>query len=70
LKMSNYAKGPWCDTVDGLYWRFIKLHRPVFERNPRMKMMTAWLDKMKPEGFAALEAAAEGFIRRNTLTLR
>jgi deoxyribodipyrimidine photolyase-related protein len=66
LKMSNYAKGPWCDTVDGLYWRFVKLHRQVFERNPRMKMMTAWLDKMTLERFSAIEAAAEKFIRRNT----
>ncbi|MEL7450881.1 MAG: cryptochrome/photolyase family protein, partial [Pseudomonadota bacterium] len=22
LKMSDYKKGDWCDTVDGLYWRF------------------------------------------------
>src|SRR6056297_171446 len=67
LKMSNYAKGPWCETVDGLYWRFVKLHRPVFEKNPRMKMMTTWLDKMASERFSALEAAAEEFIRCNTL---
>jgi len=66
LKMSNYAKGPWCDTVDGLYWRFVKLHRQVFEKNPRIKMMTSWLDKMAPERFTALEAAAEDFIHRNT----
>ncbi len=66
LKMSNYAKGPWCDTVDGLFWRFVKLHRPVFERNPRMKMMTVWIDKMDPQRFTKLEAAAEEFILRNT----
>jgi deoxyribodipyrimidine photolyase-related protein len=66
LKMSNYAQGLWCDTVDGLYWRFVKLHRPVFERNPRMKMMTAWLDKMDPQRLSALVAAAEEFIRHNT----
>ena len=27
LKMSDYKKGPWCDVMDGLYWRFIDNNR-------------------------------------------
>ena len=23
LKMSNYAKGDWTETMDGLYWNFL-----------------------------------------------
>ncbi|MEM7647137.1 MAG: cryptochrome/photolyase family protein, partial [Pseudomonadota bacterium] len=30
LKMSDYKKGPWCDTLDGLYWRFIAKNRDFF----------------------------------------
>ena len=26
-KMSHYKKEPWCDIWDGLYWRWIWLHR-------------------------------------------
>ncbi|MFW6361526.1 MAG: cryptochrome/photolyase family protein [Spirochaetota bacterium] len=67
LKMSNYSKGEWCDVVDGLYWRFVSLHRPVFETNPRMKLMTSWLDKMDPARYRHLKAFAEDFIKRNTI---
>jgi deoxyribodipyrimidine photolyase-related protein len=46
LKMSDYKKGPWCDVWDALYWRFIHKHRPFFESNARMKVMTGQLDRM------------------------
>ncbi|MGC9311861.1 MAG: FAD-binding domain-containing protein, partial [Sediminispirochaetaceae bacterium] len=67
LKMSTYRRGPWCDVIDGLYWRFVSLHREVFERNPRMKMMTSWLDKMDAERFNFIVKQAEDFISQNTL---
>ena len=46
LKMSNYKKGLWCDTVDGLYWNFISKNRNTFENNSRMGMMLSTLDRM------------------------
>lgn len=46
LKMSHYSKGPWCETWDALYWRFIHLHRDFFLRNPRMSMMVRQTEKM------------------------
>lgn len=46
LRMSGFKKGPWCETWDGLYWRFMAKHRSFFERNPRMSVMTKQLDKM------------------------
>ncbi len=67
MKMSNYSKGKWCDTVDGLFWRFVKMHRSVFEKNPRMKMMTSWLDKMDAERFRMLQNAADSFIEHTTV---
>ncbi len=46
LKMSSFKRGPWCEVWDGLYWRFMAKHRPFFEVNPRMSVMTKQLDKM------------------------
>ncbi|HEX4888080.1 MAG TPA: cryptochrome/photolyase family protein [Luteibaculaceae bacterium] len=49
LKMSDYAKGPWCEIWDGLYWRFIDRHRQTFTQNARSGMMVVLLDKMPAE---------------------
>jgi deoxyribodipyrimidine photolyase-related protein len=38
-KMSDYPKGDWCDTWDGLYWRFIDKHIDYFQNNNRTAMM-------------------------------
>jgi len=49
LKMSNYSKGEWTDTVDGLYWQFIEHNRNLFKNNQRMRMMVSMLDKMNTD---------------------
>lgn len=46
MKMSNYPKGSWQQTWDGLFWRFLHTHRDVFLRNPRLHMLVASFDKM------------------------
>jgi deoxyribodipyrimidine photolyase-related protein len=46
LKMSNYKRGPWCETWDALYWRFIWKHQDFFSKNPRLSVMTLALKKM------------------------
>lgn len=66
LKMSDYRKGEWCDTVDGLYWRFIDKHRTFFSNNHRLSMMTRMLDKLKPERRRRIFDAAERFIEKHT----
>lgn len=63
-KMSHYPKGDWCDTVDGLYWRFIEKHQETFARNPRMSMMVATLRKMNPDRRATIFGAAESFLAK------
>lgn len=35
LKMSNYPKGDWTEIWDGLFWRFLHIHRSLFASNPR-----------------------------------
>ena len=66
LKMSNYPKGIWCDTVDGLYWRFIEKHKNFYQSNPRLAFQNRMLEKMRPERKALIFGSAEKFIREHT----
>lgn len=67
LKMSDYARGEWCDVVDGLYWRFIARQRDFFERNPRLKVILRSLDRMDSARREHIFAAAEQFLAAHTL---
>ncbi len=66
LKMSDYRKGEWCDTVDGLYWRFIDKNRDFFTRNPRLSLMPRALDRIKDERRRNIFERAEAFIEEFT----
>jgi deoxyribodipyrimidine photolyase-related protein len=46
LKMSNYPKGEWQAIWDGLFWRFMHVHRSFFLQNPRLGMLVKTFDKM------------------------
>lgn len=46
MKMSNYTKGPWQEIWDGLFWRFMHVHRSFFLKNPRLGMLVRTFDKM------------------------
>jgi deoxyribodipyrimidine photolyase-related protein len=67
LKMSDYGKGPWCDVVDGLYWRFIDKHRDFFAGNPRLAVMPRTLDRLSDERRARIFSAAEEFLEEHTV---
>ncbi|WP_405291924.1 cryptochrome/photolyase family protein [Algibacter sp. Ld11] len=49
MKMSNYKKGNWQNTWDGLFWRFMHKHRDFFLSNPRLGMLVKMYDKMPAE---------------------
>lgn len=49
MKMSDYPKGPWQEIWDGLFWRFMHIHRDFFLRNPRLGMLVKTWDKMPVE---------------------
>ena len=49
MKMSNYSKGEWQSTWDGLFWTFMDKHREFFLSNPRLGMLIRTFDKMKQE---------------------
>lgn len=48
MKMSNYKKGEWQVVWDGLFWRFMHVHRDFFSQNPRLGMLVRSFDKMPP----------------------
>ena len=66
LKMSDYRKGDWCDTVDGLYWRFVDRHQEYFRSNPRVSFIPNNLKRMKNDRRKRIFAAAEKFLDRCT----
>lgn len=66
LKMSDYGKGPWCDIVDGLYWRFIEKHRKFFAENPRLALMPRALDRLDAGRRSRIFEAAEDFLQAHT----
>jgi deoxyribodipyrimidine photolyase-related protein len=66
LKMSDYKKGPWCDVVDGLYWRFIDRHRDFFASNPRLALMPRALDRLDDARRDRIFEAAEAFLAEHT----
>ena len=49
LKMSDYEKGNWTEIWDGLFWRFMHVHRHFFLKNPRLGLLINTFDKMPEE---------------------
>ncbi|QWX84955.1 cryptochrome/photolyase family protein [Cellulophaga sp. HaHaR_3_176] len=49
MKMSNYKKGDWQETWDGLFWNFMDKQRDFFSSNPRLSMLLSTFDKMSKE---------------------
>lgn len=66
LKMSDYSRDDWCDTVDGLYWRFIERHRDFFSSNNRLALMPKALDRLDSKRKQLIFGAAEAFLCRFT----
>ncbi len=49
LKMSDYKKGDWQQSWDGLFWNFMDKNRKFFLGNPRIGMLVRMFDKMDEE---------------------
>lgn len=64
-KMSDFKPGPWCAVWDGLFWRFIHVHRKFFSSQPRLSMMARQLDRMAPETVQGHIRHAEQFLQNN-----
>ena len=66
LKMMDFKKGEWCDTLDGLYWRFIEKNQKYFSGNPRLSMMTLMLKRIDKKRKERIFKLANNFIKSNT----
>ena len=64
FKMSNYKKEPWHKIWDGLFWRFMDVHRDFFLSNPRLGMLVKMYDKMDPEKQKAHHTNADSFLEK------
>lgn len=63
MKMSNYKKGDWQATWDGLFWRFMDKHRSFFLKNPRLGMLVRIFDKMPQEKKEAHLKNGEAYLK-------
>ena len=68
LRMSNFSKGPWCQVVDGLYWKFIEDNLDFFKTNPRLSIMVNAHAKLDAERKEAIFSAANNFIETKTFS--
>ncbi|MBD1365457.1 cryptochrome/photolyase family protein [Mucilaginibacter sp. ZT4R22] len=64
LKMGDWPKGPWQDVWDGLFWRFMHVHRNFFLANPRLGMLIKTFDKMPVEKREKHLTNAEAFLAK------
>ena len=64
MKMSDYEKGEWQPLWDGLFWRFMDVHRSFFLKNPRLGMLINTFDKMPAEKQQIHLSNAEGFLEQ------
>ncbi|MDG1913478.1 MAG: cryptochrome/photolyase family protein [Crocinitomix sp.] len=62
IKMSDYPKGDWQPVWDGLFWRFMHVHRDFFSGNPRLGMLVRNLDKMGVDKLGAHLNVADNFL--------
>ena len=64
FKMSNYKKDDWHKTWDGLFWRFMDVHRDFFLSNPRLGMLIRMFDKMDAVKQKSHHDLAEAFLAK------
>ena len=64
MKMSDYEKGEWQALWDGLFWRFMDVHRSFFLKNPRLGMLVFTFDKMSIEKQHTHLLNAETFLKQ------
>jgi deoxyribodipyrimidine photolyase-related protein len=64
MKMGDWPKGDWQAIWDGLFWRFMHVHRDFFLKNPRLGMLVKTFDKMKDEKRELHIRNAAGFLEQ------
>jgi deoxyribodipyrimidine photolyase-related protein len=63
-KMSDFKKGDWQETWDGLFWRFMDKQRQFFSKNPRLGMLIKTFDNMPESKKKAHIDNATAFLKK------
>ena len=63
LKMSDFPKGDWQQIWDGLFWRFMHVHRDILEKNHRLGMLIRTFDNMPDIKKTVLLRSADKFLK-------
>lgn len=64
LKMGDWKKGDWQQIWDGLFWRFMHVHRDFFSSNPRLGMLLKTFENMPVEKQNLHLHHAESFLKK------
>ena len=64
MKMSNYPRGEWQQIWDGLFWRFMHVHRGYLTNNPRLTMLIKNFDKRPEDIKKAIAQLANNFLHK------
>jgi deoxyribodipyrimidine photolyase-related protein len=64
IKMSDYKKGDWSSIWDGLFWRFMHVHRDILGTNQRLNMLLRTFDRMPAQKQQQLIKTAEEFLQQ------
>jgi deoxyribodipyrimidine photolyase-related protein len=64
MKMGAWPKGEWQQIWDGLFWRFMHVHRDFFTKNPRLGMLIGTFDKMDQTKRTAHLKIADDFLQK------
>jgi len=63
-KMSTFKKGEWTEIWNALYWNFVSEHRKKIADNPRLRVMTTYLNRMSREKRETYKKVAQRFLRK------
>ncbi|MCA9332771.1 cryptochrome/photolyase family protein, partial [Candidatus Saccharibacteria bacterium] len=66
LDVSDYDHGDWCDTWDGLYWRFVEKHRDQLKNQTETKDLVTKFDKIDSDKKRVISYRAEDFLNKYT----
>ncbi len=61
-RMSDFPRGPWCETWDALFWNFIGAHRDYFAAQYRLSMMAKTWDTFDAAKRKLLQERASRFL--------
>ena len=64
MKMSDFPKGDWQQTWDGLFWRFMDKNRKFFLKNPRLGMLIRTFDNIDEAKKQAHLQHANDFLKK------